>query len=337
MAVHVLAAFLATRAWWPAVPGDEPVVLSVVWLEDVPQPAAKPDPEPEPAAEIAPEPEVDPELRPIAEVEPESEPEIDDRIAERTVADTEVPPAEGEARAEPEPLPAPEPASAGDRDAQAAPEGDEPATEADRAAPPRTFIVREIDWEEERRRAVDRVSEQLQQEDRYMTFSLADVVEEPPPEEPGTVEDIFEAAERGGGSNGPALLTPGRSGGPVGRRITALCDVLGGIGLSLQGFGVGSLCAEREAYTLFAEIKPNYLRARPECTEVPGAEAPSGISAGTGDPTVKCRLVPIDESASARPADDLYAEQGTDAPAGSAEPVAPDSRASAPEVAGGAR
>src|SRR5690606_34472737 len=175
----------------------------------------------------------------------------------------------------------------------------------------RSIIVRDVDWEEERRRAVERVSEQVARAERYSTFSAGDMVEEETVGQTSSADRIFEAS---GSGRSRGLLKPGSSGGPVGRKITALCDVLGGIGL----FGVSSICAQPgERAALFADIKPAYLRSRPECTEVPGAEAPAGIEAGRGDPTVKCRLVPEDGQL---PPDEAMAdlpdfEQGSAVPA----------------------
>src|SRR5690606_9873227 len=52
----------------------------------------------------------------------------------------------------------------------------------------------------------------------------------------------------------------------VGRFLGELCHALtGGFGISFQGVGLGSACAEPEGRSdLFAHLKPEYLKRRPE-------------------------------------------------------------------------
>jgi len=259
VSLHLIVVAIASRATWLAVETAPPAPRAVVWLGEwrLSEPERQvraPDP-----AEVA-EPDDDTDVaverEPDADAPVEREPEAID-ATEGAVVET------------PDPGPAP------------------PTIAPVEERPSRNYIVPDVDWDEERRRAVEQVGEQLALAESYRTFSLDDVIEEPLPEEPGRpTNDIFEAPSGGAGR---AFLTPGRSGGPIGRKITALCDVLGGIGIGFGPFVLGSVCAEREPYTYFSHLKPTYMLARPVCTENPGAEAPDVD--GPGDPTVKCRLV----------------------------------------------
>jgi hypothetical protein len=117
-------------------------------------------------------------------------------------------------------------------------------------------VVRDVDWEEERRRAVASLREQTEREAGYLTFSLDDVIEKPLPEEPGPARSVFDTPKRGG----PAIMRPGRSGTRLGRFVSSLCDITGGISL----FGVATACADSNVpRNLFESIKPEYLKKRP--------------------------------------------------------------------------
>ena len=285
IAVHVVVVAIVSRTTWLVVETEQRAAPTVVWLDDwrMPEPRRRTQ-----AAERTESAEIQEAVSAAEATEPDTdaaeraEPGAGNGAVEREADANEV-------RGEPEAPAATESAIGETIDPEPAAASIAPG-ENRRS---RNYIVPEIDWDEVRRRAVEQTSEQLARAESYRTFSLSDVIEQPLPEEPGgSVSDIFDAPSGGAGR---AFLTPGRSGGPVGRKITALCDVLGGMGISLGPFMLGSICAEAETYSYFAHLKPAYMRARPVCTENPVAEAPE--IDGPGDPTVKCRLVVGDELA----------------------------------------
>ena len=273
-ALHALGVFGAAHVSWDAFEPEAVAPIEVVWMSELRMPAlavvpirpVPPQRPPPPEPEFVPEP---PEPAPPAEAEP------DDSIAEPTVDD----------ELEPEPAP-PEPE-------RAAPE---PETDSPVDAPERTFVITREQLEEAQRRAIEALREQREREEQYLTFSLDDLVERPPPEEPGPSESIFEAAERYRGRGGPSVLSPGAARTRVGRALAQFCNALtGGFGFGFGGRNFATFCAEPgESPKLFAHLKPAYLRSRPVCREVQMAVAAVDAEAAT---TIKCELVEQDGSA----------------------------------------
>jgi hypothetical protein len=199
------------------------------------------------------------------------------------------PPVEPAPEALEEPAPAPAP-----RPAQPAPEPTvvvepppivAPEPSAEPAPTPRAFI----DFDEERRRAVNQVVESRAGEKEYLTFSIDDVVSprpEPEPDKPS----IFDGT---GGSRGPSVGQLGQSRTKLGHRVSALCNALTG-GFSLKGWG--SFCAgpsDSEPSGLFPEVRPAYLDLMPECVDT--RDTAPALAFEAPFPTVKCRLVEPDE------------------------------------------
>ncbi len=176
-------------------------------------------------------------------------------------------------------------------DGAAAPAETLPAEEPDASSdasdrPRRTYTVRDVDIGDAWRAALEQTREEQRRQAAYRAFSLDDVRPAPLPEEPGPKESVFETAKK---ADRPAsVLSPGSARTRLGQRLARLCNELTG-GFSLMG--LAAVCADQEALPkLFAHLKPEYLRARPECTEV---DAPSAIDAERN--AIKCRLVLDDE------------------------------------------
>jgi hypothetical protein len=232
IALHAALIYALSRmAWGPIEDGVREVQPEVVWLADwQPVLATRVEADVEP---MSPEPLVDPE--------PEPEPESADLLEPADAVDS----TEAADLAD-----AVEPADVADTDDA------EPSPTATQGRG-RTYIVRDVDWDEERRQAVARVREQAQRESGYPTFSLADVFDEPPPEEPGPARSVFDTPK-----SGRALMGPGQARTRAGRWIGEKCNrILGGISV----FGLVSLCASDDTPSdLFESIKPEYLKRRPE-------------------------------------------------------------------------
>jgi hypothetical protein len=158
------------------------------------------------------------------------------------------------------------------------------------SGPARAVIVRDIDWDAERRRAIESMRGQRMAEETYATFSR-DVADEPDAREDEPVDIFDDPANR---SRAPSLMAPGRAHSRLGQRIASLCNALtGGVGL----FGLASVCADAPPRaTLFASIKPRYLRARPVCSPYrANGDIEDAETTASADPrNVKCRLV-VDE------------------------------------------
>ena len=175
----------------------------------------------------------------------------DERVPEvvpRAPAPAERPPEPAREKPAPQPEPAP---------AVAAPTETAPSPQAERAPRP------DIDWDEERRRAVRGVIENRERERGYRAFSPDDIaprkrepdVEPAPP--PMVVDDC--------------VITTSK----VKRMMMMM------IGRCVRG----------PRGDLFADIKPFYLKARPVCAET-RPEAPGAVtSTGEVISTVKCELV----------------------------------------------
>lgn len=295
LALHALVLVGVARLSWDAVERDVRPPVEVVWLtelrtsdlavariaperppESPPELPAPPEPSPEPESVPTPAETVPPPPEPVPPP-PEPAPRADTERSDDEPR-PERPPAEDDAAAEAAPAPEPERAA--------------PSTEDDRVS---SFVVTEADLEEAWQRALEAMREQREREERYLTFSLDDLVEAPPPEEPGPEESIFEAAERYRGGGGRSVLSPGAARTRVGRALAEFCNALtGGFALGLAGFNLATFCADPgESAKLFAHIKPSYLRSRPVCREVVTATA----TADADTPTIKCELVEQDAPA----------------------------------------
>lgn len=286
IALHAAVLGATARLSWVAtdLPTEPPP--AVVWVTEVPRSPAEPPEAPpspperasadsgaRPPAAVAARAEAVPPPRPAVPPAPEVPAEVG--------ASPEVP-AEAEVRPE---APA---------ETEASPEGPpEDGTEAEPT--PRRYVVRDVDPEEARRRAVEQTSERIARENRYRTFSLDDVAEEEAPaEEAAPDESVFEA--RGSGRD-RSVLSAGKAKSRFGRRMAELCNALTSGGFSV--FGLVDVCTDPgPTATMFAHLKPAYMRSTPVCTEVP-VESTAATAGGAGtDPaeptTVKCRLV-LDE------------------------------------------
>ncbi|HEY8520973.1 MAG TPA: hypothetical protein VIN61_12895 [Gammaproteobacteria bacterium] len=221
---------------------------TVVWLRDW-APAVPPPAAPEPLDEP---------------VEPPPSPETEAPVVEPA------PPPPTEPPVEVEEAPAPRPAAP-----EEAPR--EPATR-----PPR----RAIDWEAERRRAIEELREQREREGEIYTFSFEEIPDAVPPEEAEPERpSVF---DRPSGSGRSVLRPSSQARTRAGRTVSELCEaLLGGGGL----FGI-SLCGEEgEDVDFFPYIKPLNATGRPECQEVPGAVHPPSYAANPDEPVIKCRIV----------------------------------------------
>jgi hypothetical protein len=119
----------------------------------------------------------------------------------------------------------------------------------------------EVDWEKERRDAIDSVLEERALRRGPRTFSLDDVIEEPEPAEP--------------------VLPP---------LVVDHCVI---VKSKLQRFAalMTGRCVREARGDLFALIKPPYLKSRPICVETRPEAPGSFLADGTPISTVKCELV----------------------------------------------
>jgi hypothetical protein len=194
---------------------------------------------------------------------------------------------EPEVREETAPAPVPRPASPVPEPAVVVepPLRVEPAPSVEPAPTPRAFI----DFDEERRRAVNQVVESRAGEKEHLTFSIDDVAPPRPAAEPET-PSIFDGT---GGPRGPSAGQLGQARTKFGHRVSALCNALTG-GFSLMGWG--SFCAgpsDGEPSGLFPEVRPAYLDLMPECVDT--RDTAPALALEAPFPTVKCRLVMPDE------------------------------------------
>ena len=209
--------------------------------------------------------------------------------------DAEAPPA-------PEPAPQPTDEAAPARDAESqqaqsgaqtprAPPAEVPEAEQEPASREQT-LPRGVDWELERKNAVARVLEAQAREQGRITFSSEELFEEPEAEPPNPREHIFDSPQRG---SSHSALTPGQGRSRFANRVAAICNALtGGLGISLQGLGVGTLCADPgPGADFFADLRPAYMESLPVCVET--RDPLLNPEGSNGFPTIKCRLVPKDE------------------------------------------
>jgi hypothetical protein len=191
------------------------------------------------------------------------------------------------------------------------PTPDEPSDEriaesavVEEAAEQGSSSVPAVDFEVLRKEAVARVVEQAERDAAYRTFSLDDLIEEPPPDDTQNVPSVFDVESSG--RSKPGVLRPGTQRTAAGRALARLCNELtGGVGVSLFGFGP-SLCADPGPRAdAFGHLRPQYMESLPVCTEVELADLEaSDAEAAQNDPLLasaraddietvtKCRLVP---------------------------------------------
>jgi hypothetical protein len=150
-----------------------------------------------------------------------------------------------------------------------------------------------IDWEQERKNAVEQMLATQAREEGRITFSTEELFEEPVAEPPNPRAHIFDSPQRG---SSRSALTPGQGRSRFANRVASLCNALtgGGLGISLFGFGVGTICADAgSGADFFADVRPAYMESLPVCVET---RDPLLMPEPSDEfPTVKCRLVPKDE------------------------------------------
>jgi hypothetical protein len=119
----------------------------------------------------------------------------------------------------------------------------------------------EVDWEKERRDAIESVLEERARAREPLTFSQDDVIEKPEPIEPSL----------------PPL-------------VSDHCVIVKN---KLQRFAalMTGRCVREARGDLFALIKPQYLKSRPVCVETRPESPGSFLSDGRMISTVKCELV----------------------------------------------
>lgn len=156
-----------------------------------------------------------------------------------------------------------------------------------------TLLPPGIDWDQERMNAVKRVLEAQARDEGRITFSSEELFEEPEAEPPNPREHIFDSPQRGPSRS---ALTPGQARSRFANRVAEICNALtgGGLGISLLGFGVGTICADAGlGADFFADIRPAYMESLPVCVET---RDPLLNPEGSNEfPTIKCRLVEKDE------------------------------------------
>jgi hypothetical protein len=289
IALH-LAVFRAVSSLpMPAPQPSSPSVTRVVWLNELPVAA-----DAEPVIET-----LDAEVPPETEA-PETEAPEAETLEAETPIQAETPPPAAPSEAPPAAPPPEAVAREPERDEDAAEperplqvvESESPADPTDGDTPRRNFFAPDIDWEKERRDAVAGVIADGALEDEYATFSLGDRIGEPAEAAPaGPREHIFDTPNY----KSRSALTPGRQKTRFGRWAAETCNALsgGGIGLSLFGIPVGSMCAEAGPWAdYFADIRPDYLNSRPECAETDESQlSPLAIARRDEISTVKCRMV----------------------------------------------
>jgi hypothetical protein len=260
IALHGSVIYFVSRAHWSTIENERGAPPEVVWLSDW-QPVAATTTEaaldivpPEPQASVDEATEDSADSEDAADTtdtaDPTDEPPATDAADVADVAEA-VDAADAAESASVAELPD---TVTGD-DADAADTGAE-SSPTPAEGPGRAYIVREVDWDQERRQAVAMVREQAERDAGYPTFSLADVFDEPPPEEPGLARSVFDTPR-----SGRALMRPGQARTRVGGWIGEKCNrLLGGISV----FGLVSLCApDNTPSDLFESIKPEYLKKRP--------------------------------------------------------------------------
>lgn len=144
-----------------------------------------------------------------------------------------------------------------------------------------TLVVPNIDWEQERKNAVQQMLEAQARDEGRITFSHEELFEKPAAEPPNPREHIFDAPQRG---RSWSALTPGRGRSHFANRVAELCNALTG-GALCAGAGPGA--------DFFADIRPAYMDSLPVCIETRDPLLMPERS--NAFPTIKCRLVEKDE------------------------------------------
>lgn len=152
-----------------------------------------------------------------------------------------------------------------------------------------------VDWELERRRAIEQLRAQRERDGHYLTFSSSDAVTAPLPQDPNPWRDVLDPlfdAPRGGAPPKRNLLAVGEARTRFGRKLSELCNALtGGFGVSFQGFNLFTACAYADSGPdLDSPIRPETLKWLPECTRSPGDARPTIDDRGVADLDMKCRL-----------------------------------------------
>jgi hypothetical protein len=124
----------------------------------------------------------------------------------------------------------------------------------------------EVDWEKERRDAIESVLEERARGREPLTFSRDDVIEEPEPIEPALPPLVVNNC----------VIVKNRL-----QRFAALMT---------------GRCVREARSDLFALIKPEYLKRHPVCIETRPESPGSFLSDGTVISTVKCELVADDDA-----------------------------------------
>jgi hypothetical protein len=249
VALHGAILYMIARAPLLSVDTSPPrASVSVVWLRDWPTPpVATP---PAPAAPPQPV-EVPPPEAPAAETAPET-PGAADRIT----------PTESNAPESPPAL-APAPAATG------------PITDGNEPTALRS-IPTAAEWDAAREEAITSVLDAQERERAYSTFSMSDIFEDlrDPPEPWRAYFAVDSRTEK--------LRNAPRPPGRLARSLSSLCRAITG---SFAMLGISSACGDTGPRNdLFLELKPDYLRRVPDCTETE--------SEATGSaPAMKCRLV----------------------------------------------
>jgi hypothetical protein len=240
--VHGALLYAVSLAPWSSTAPEPQHRLEVVWLSKLPVPDALPAAVAPPAVPDA--------------IEPSSAPEPPSASEPPTVGPG--PSAVADEIEPPDPAPA----------ASEVP----PAGSDDR--PARRYLRPQIDFDEERRRAVAKVLEQHGREREYATFSVDDLAEEPPPE----LEPIVPPADV---PRDNCVIAKGK--------------------LQQLVMMMALRCTRPPRDDMFAAIKPAYLNKHPLCREV--RVTPPPRSPGVPENEIvatKCRLVDEDELLAAR-------------------------------------
>lgn len=243
IALHLVVLYVVAQTSWPVSKPERDTELSVVWLQERLPPE-------EDRAEVPPV---------------ESPEELENSLPDKPpVAETEVvpedpdPPAEHTAEEPPSPDIGAEPGPA-DPPRTVPPtveQGPDPSIEAaeDESLP------RALDWEEARRHMIDRMREEREREDGFLTFSRDPSIEESP-----------------GTGSAPAAPTP---------KPWPPCPVVNRRAIQLMMVTVGMCFRTRDVRSdLFSNLRPDSSKWRPVCAPVIDAD---------GKETYKCLLV-IDE------------------------------------------
>lgn len=246
IALHVVLVYSVSRAAWetPQISGRSPP--TVVWLNDWrPQRV-----ESVVSAVFPPAPEISPN-----DVVEESRAVI---VEQPSLPDEAREPAPD--RATPETQPRTEDVEPGLPPALT-PNGDDPARD----------VRPSVDWEAQRRQAAESVVQEREREEGYRSFSLDDVDELAPREEPSPPTAIAEV-------------------------IKDKC-VVATSNFKRRALAMFGICARLPRGDLFADIKPEYLKKRAVCVETRPGEPTVMDARGNEISTVKCELIAEDEYA----------------------------------------